>query len=70
MESDDEIVVRAEVPVVKKDDLEVTVTEKSVTLKDHTKEEMREEKGESFRCEIAQGAFARTVRLPDTIDTE
>ena len=70
VDRDDEIVLRAEVPGVKKDDLEVSVTEDSVLIKGHTKEETKEEKGEFFRCEIAQGAFTRTVQLPGAVNPD
>lgn len=67
---DEEILVRAEAPGVDKDDLDVSLTENSVTIKGSTKKEFKEEKGEYHRCEIMQGAFARTVALPGTVDTE
>ena len=53
------------------DDLEISVTENTVTLKGSVKQQQKEEeKGEYFRCEIAKGAFTRTVTLPEAIDTE
>lgn len=70
VERDDEILVRAEIPGVSKEDLEVSVTGDSVMLKGHTKEETKEEEGDFYRREIAQGSFSRTVRLPDHIDTD
>lgn len=67
---DDEIVVRAEAPGVDKNDLDVSLTESSVTIKGSTKKEFKEEKGEYYRCEMTQGGFARSVALPGTVDTE
>lgn len=66
----DEIFVKAELPGVDKDDVEITMTDNSVTIKGSTRAEEKEEKGDYHRCEISQGAFARTVSLPSEVDTE
>lgn len=70
VDRDDEIVLEAELPGVKRDDVEVSVTDNSVTLKGSTRDESKEEKGDYYRCEISSGSFARTVTLPAAIDTE
>lgn len=68
VDRDDEVVVRAQVPGVDKKDLEVTVTDSTVTIKGKTSHEEKEEKGDFFRCEISRGAFSRTVSLPSNVD--
>ncbi|MCL4315711.1 MAG: Hsp20/alpha crystallin family protein [Gammaproteobacteria bacterium] len=68
IDRDDEIVVRAEVPGVDKKDLDVSMTENSVTIKGSVRREAKEEKGEYCRCEIAHGAFTRTIALPAEVD--
>lgn len=70
IDRDDDIVVRAEVAGVDKKDLDISVTESSVTLKGETKQEEREERGHYYRHEISRGAFARMVTLPAQVDTE
>jgi HSP20 family protein len=70
IDRDDEVLVRAEIPGVEKNDLDVSISDNSVTIKGETKHEEKEEKGEYYRCEISQGAFTRTVALPDYVDTE
>jgi HSP20 family protein len=65
----DQVVVKAEVPGVDKKDLEVSMTENTVTIKGKTSHEEKEEKGDYYRCEISRGAFTRTVALPSDIDT-
>lgn len=62
-----ELVVRAELPGVKKADLDVTVTEHSVTLKAESKHEEKEEE-EYYRREISHGVYLRTLELPHTVD--
>jgi HSP20 family protein len=64
VDRDDEVLVRAEVPGVNKEDLEVSVTGNLFTIKGKTKREEKEEKGEYYRCEVSAGAFSRTVTLP------
>ncbi len=70
VERDDEVVVKAELPGVDKKDLDVSVTENSVTIKGSTSHEEKEEKGDYYRCEISRGAYARTVGLPAYVDAD
>jgi HSP20 family protein len=70
IDRDAEVVVRAEVPGVEKDDLDITMTDHTVTIKGKTKHEEKEEKGDYYRCEISSGSFARTLALPSDVDTD
>ena len=70
IDHDEDIMVRAEVPGVDKKDLDISVTENTVTIKGKSSHEEKEEKGNYYRCEISRGAFARTVSLPSDVDTE
>jgi len=70
IERDDEVVVKAELPGIDKKDLDVSVTENSVTIKGSTSHEEKEEKGDYYRCEISRGAYARTVALPSYVDAD
>lgn len=70
IDRDDQIVVRAEVPGIKREDLDVSVSDNTVTIKGETRHEEKEEKGDFYRHEISRGAFARTVALPHTVSTE
>ena len=64
LEQDEAVVVRAELPGVDKDNLDISLTEDSVTISATTKQESEEEKGDYHRREISQGSFSRTVALP------
>lgn len=68
VDRDTEVVVRAELPGVDKKDLDVSLSNNTVTIKASTKEEHKEEKGDYYRCEISQGSFARSVALPAEVD--
>lgn len=68
LERDDHVVVKVEVPGVKKEDIHITISGNRMTLKGETKHEEKEEKGDYYRCEISRGAFSRTVTLPAEVD--
>jgi HSP20 family protein len=68
IDRDDEVVVRADVPGYKKEDIEVSVSNSTLTIKGETKSEEKEEKGDYYRCEISRGAFSRMVPLPAEVD--
>jgi len=68
IDRDEEILVRAEVPGVEKKDLDVSMTDNTVTIKGSTRHEEKEEMGDYYRCEISRGTFSRTVALPGGVD--
>lgn len=68
IDRDDEVVVRAEVPGYRKEDIQVSMSNGMLTLKGETKSEEKEEKGDYYRCEITHGAFSRTMALPAAVD--
>jgi HSP20 family protein len=68
IDRDDEVVVKAEIPGVKKEDIHISLTGNVMTIKGETKREEKEEKGDYFRCEISQGAFSRMLTLPADVD--
>ncbi|MDO9048614.1 MAG: Hsp20/alpha crystallin family protein [Methylobacter sp.] len=71
LDHDNDIEVQAALPGVKKEDLDVSVTNQAITIRTSTKEEKKEEeKGKYFRREIMRGECQRTVSLPDNVDGE
>jgi len=60
----DTVVVKAQVPGVSKEQLQVTVSEGMVTIKGERKEEAKHEEKNYLRREFHYGAFTRTVSLP------
>ena len=63
-----DILIRADVPGVKKEDLDVSLTDNTITIKGSTKEEKKEEKGDYYRSETMKGEFSRTMSLPSDVD--
>lgn len=64
IDRDKEVVVKAELPGVKKDDVEVSISERTLTIRATTKHEEEKEEGEYHRKEISKGSFTRTLSLP------
>jgi HSP20 family protein len=70
IENDNEIKVHAALPGVKKEDLDVTLTNQTITIKSSTKHEEKKESGEYYRREISRGEFQRTLPLPAQVDSD
>jgi HSP20 family protein len=70
IDREEELLVRAEVPGVEKQDLEIELVGQVLTLKGERKHEETEEKGTYYRSEIARGSFVRSLRLPENVDLE
>ena len=71
IDHDNDIEVQAALPGIKKEDLDVTINNQTITIRTSTKEEKKEEeKGKYFRREITRGEFQRTLSLPDNVDAE
>jgi len=68
VDKDDEVQVTAELPGVKKEELDVAISDNRLTIRGSTSHEEKEEKGEYYRREIRKGAFSRTVVLPADVD--
>lgn len=66
----EEVLVRAEVPGVEKEDLDIDVSGRLLTVSGERRWEDRREEGEYFRSEIACGAFSRTIRLPEDVEID
>lgn len=69
IDRDSELFLRAEIPGVEKKDLDISVTEDSVSINGSTKHEKVEEKGEYYRRETSSGSFSRTLSLPSEVDS-
>ncbi len=72
IENEDEFVVKADVAGINPDDIEITYTENSLSIKAEMREE-REEKGEEGRYHLRErryGTFSRTISMPGTVDVE
>jgi HSP20 family protein len=69
-ETDDDVVVKASLPGVQPDDVEISVTGDTLTIKAETKEEHEEKKTNFYRQERRYGAFQRALALPVRVDAD
>lgn len=67
IDRDKEVVVKAEVPGFKADDIELSISDNILSVKGSTREE-KEEDGEYRRREIRSNYFSRSVALPAEVD--
>ena len=64
------IIVKAQVPGVSKENLQVNVTDNALTLKGEVKEDKTTEDKNYHRREFHYGAFSRMIALPTTVQAE
>jgi HSP20 family protein len=64
------VVVKAQVPGVNKDDLQVTITENTLTVKGEIQEAEKQDDKNYHRQEFRYGAFVRTIALPAPVQAE
>ena len=69
-ETDGEYLIKAELPEVRKDDLNITVQEGVLTLAGERKAEKREDNEKLHRIERFHGSFSRRFTLPDDADEQ
>ncbi len=68
-ETNDQVIVRAEIPGMEPKDIEVTLSDDSLSVRGEKKEEKEEKKKNYHRRESHYGSFSRVIRLPALVDT-
>ena len=63
-EEKDDIVVKAEIPGMEKNNIEVNLTDHTLTIKGEKKKEDEVKKENNYRSERSYGSFLRTLPLP------
>jgi HSP20 family protein len=66
----DQFIVRAELPGLKKEDVQVELTEDAVTLHGERREEREEEREGYYHSEREYGQFHRSIPLPEGVIAE
>lgn len=69
-ETEAEYLIKAELPEVSKDDLNITVQEGVLTLAGERKQEKRDDNEKVHRVERFHGTFSRRFTLPDDADEQ
>jgi HSP20 family protein len=69
-ETDKEYVIRAELPAVKKEDVQVTLDAGIITIKGERKQQ-KDDQGEKYhRVESFYGSFERSFSLPENVNAD
>ncbi|MCM8785163.1 MAG: Hsp20/alpha crystallin family protein [Candidatus Omnitrophica bacterium] len=69
-EEGDNIILKAELPGMNKENISVSLTEDTITISAKKTEEKKVEKDTYFRKEIRSGSFTRSFTLPCSVDRE
>ncbi|HEY7317149.1 MAG TPA: Hsp20/alpha crystallin family protein [Candidatus Binatia bacterium] len=69
-EEKDDIVVKAELPGMTREDIEVDISDSHLTLKGEKRKEEKIEEEHYFACERSYGAFHRSLELPTEVQGE
>ena len=67
-EKGDKLVVKAEIPGMKEDEIHVSVEGDMLTIRGEKKTESEVKEEDYYRCERSYGSFFRSVSLPSTVD--
>jgi len=69
-EKEDKFVVKAELPGMREDDIDVSVVGDTLTIKGEKKTEAEVKEDDYYRCERSYGSFFRSVALPSHVDAK
>jgi HSP20 family protein len=69
-ETDDHVIIRAEVPGMDKKDINITLSDGLLTIQGEKKQEKEEEKENYRLVERRYGSFSRSLRIPNGVDAD
>jgi HSP20 family protein len=69
-EEGDNVVLKAELPGMKREDLEVNITDNTITISGEKKKEEKVERKDYLRMERSYGSFVRSFSLPSEVESE
>lgn len=68
-EAGDNLVIKADLPGIKKENVEISTNGDSITIEGHSEEEKEDKKNGYYRRERRAGRFLRTVPFPVAADS-
>jgi HSP20 family protein len=69
-EEKEDVVIKAEIPGLSKEDISVQVTDSTLMIKGEKKREEEVKEGDYYRCERSFGSFTRAVALPSDVKAD
>jgi HSP20 family protein len=67
-ENGTDLVIRAELPGISRDEVEINIENNTLSLSGERKQDVETEERKSYRSERTYGAFLRRFNLPATVD--
>jgi HSP20 family protein len=69
-EKEDQFIVKAELPGMKEEDIDVSVVGETLTIRGQRKAESEVKEDDYYCCERSYGSFSRSIALPSTVDAK
>ncbi len=69
-ETDSDVVIKAELPGVKPEEVDVSIANNVLTIKGEHKEEREDKETNYWHKELRYGNFSRSLRLPTSVDSD
>jgi HSP20 family protein len=69
-EKDDRFVVKAELPGMKEEDINISIVGDTLTVKGERKTESEVKEDDYYCCERSYGSFSRSLAVPSNVDTK
>jgi HSP20 family protein len=69
-EKEDRFIVKAELPGMKDDDIDVSVIGDTLSIKGEKKTETEVKEEDYYRCERSYGSFYRSILIPSNVDAD
>lgn len=69
-EEKDEVIVKAELPGIRKEDIDITLTPDTITISGEKRKEENVERKNCYQWECSYGSFSRILPLPAEVQTE
>ena len=69
-EKEDKFIVKAELPGMKREEIDVSVVGDTLTIKGERKAETEIKEEDYYCCERCYGSFFRSITVPAAVDTE
>lgn len=70
VETDDHLVLRADLPGMRRDDVEIEIKDRALTVSGERRAEQEEKAEGYYRVERAFGRFSRSLTLPEGIEAD
>lgn len=65
-----DVIVKAEIPGIKKEDIDISLADDTITITGERKKEEKVERKDYYRLERSHGSFSRSFRMPQPVQSD